>query len=55
MNMVEKLMQIFRHDSQAVERMTTHTEDVSHDLTNLKARMDVLSRLVEDMRDEPKR
>ena len=49
MKMVEKIMQLFGHKPCAVEQMEVRSEIVSHDLTNLKARMDMLSMLVERM------
>lgn len=52
MRMMEKLMHLIRPDRHSVEKMEIRSEHVSHDLTNLKARIDVLSRLVGRMRED---
>ncbi len=52
MRMMEKLKNLMRPDRQSVEEMVVRSENVSHDLTNLKARVDFLSRLVGRMQED---
>ena len=52
MGIMDKFMSLLRHEKHTVEGMEIRSEHVSHDLTNLKARIDVLSRLVSRMKDD---
>jgi hypothetical protein len=48
--MVEKFWTFMHRDRHSVDQIDEHSACVTHDLTNLRARIDVLTRLVGNMR-----
>lgn len=51
MGLVEMLMRLRSYES-SIERVEQHSSEVRHDLTNIRARLDVISRLVMRMRED---
>jgi len=49
---VDMLHRILGHKGRSADQMEEHLQEVKHDLTNLKARADVISRLVVQMQDD---
>jgi len=50
--MTKKISKLFSNTTRSVARMEEHSAQMTHDLTNVRARIDVLSRLVSSMRLE---
>lgn len=52
MGMVQKFWNFVHSEQRSVERMESQIQEVKHDLTNIRARVDVISRMVGKMRED---
>jgi len=55
MGLIGRLLGLINRDAMhRIDSMEQHSREISHDLTNVAARLDVLSRLHQNMSDDKK-
>lgn len=53
--LIEMLAKLKDQERYYIDRVDEHTGEVKHDLTNLRARIDIISRLVQQMQADGSR